>query len=257
MEELSIVGDIINFRGTVYAPTNEQGVIFLFGKVSEDLGIIIEEVKSSCPDCIARRFVGKGWKRIRIEFEFKSKNFVLHNHDIDKCDLIICWENNWPGCPIEVLELKTEIKNLKNFNIHVSSNTSSDDIFVQINHYFHSNKSKEHVKQKFLKLYDEMQKINDEIWIKVSNKNIGIYSSTRSFASAKVFKKGIRFYCFSRGNDINGTTNLSWKSCPRWRAFLFDENYDVSKAFSILKESYHLHNSAITAGENTSWLSAV
>jgi len=33
----SIVGDIINFRGLVYAPLNENGVVFLFGKVAEDL----------------------------------------------------------------------------------------------------------------------------------------------------------------------------------------------------------------------------
>lgn len=78
LEDVSIGGDLINFRGLVYAPLNENGVVVLFGKVMEDLTIYIEEFK---PDCIARRFVGKGWKRIRIEFEFKSKNFQNHKHN--------------------------------------------------------------------------------------------------------------------------------------------------------------------------------
>ena len=57
----SIVGDNINFRGLIYAPVNENGVIFLFGKVAGDLNMYIEEIKPGFPDCVARRFVGKGW----------------------------------------------------------------------------------------------------------------------------------------------------------------------------------------------------
>lgn len=40
----SMVGDPINFCGLVYGPMNENGLIFLFGKVVEDLlqGKIIE-----------------------------------------------------------------------------------------------------------------------------------------------------------------------------------------------------------------------
>ena len=45
LEDDSIVGDLINFRGLVYAPLNENGVVFLFGKVMEDLNMYIEEIK--------------------------------------------------------------------------------------------------------------------------------------------------------------------------------------------------------------------
>jgi len=56
----SIVGEAINFRGLVYAPVNEQGVVFLFGKVIEDLNMYLEEIKTSFPDAVGRRFDGKG-----------------------------------------------------------------------------------------------------------------------------------------------------------------------------------------------------
>ena len=96
MKEKSIVGDLINFRGLVYSPTNENGVIFLFGKVTEDINMYIEEIKPGFPDCIGRRFAGKGWERVSIEFEYKSSHFLQHGHDSNKCDVIVCWEHDWP-----------------------------------------------------------------------------------------------------------------------------------------------------------------
>src|SRR3989344_5180077 len=44
MEE-SIVGSLINFRGLVYSPINEQGVVFLFSRILEKLNMNIEEKK--------------------------------------------------------------------------------------------------------------------------------------------------------------------------------------------------------------------
>jgi hypothetical protein len=34
-------------------------------------------------------------------------------HDPAKCDIIVCWEHNWPECPLEVIELKKEIEKLR------------------------------------------------------------------------------------------------------------------------------------------------
>jgi len=52
------------------------------------------------------------WARARIEFEFKASNFNEHGHDPDGCDFIVCWINDWPDCPITIIELKSEIKKL-------------------------------------------------------------------------------------------------------------------------------------------------
>lgn len=106
MARRSIVGDLINFRGFVYGPVNEMGVVALFAKLSEEIGFIVEEVRAEFPDCIARRQVDKGWERVAIEFEFKSSNFRNHGHDPDACDLIVCWEHDWDSCPVPVLALK-------------------------------------------------------------------------------------------------------------------------------------------------------
>jgi hypothetical protein len=90
-----------------YAPTNEAGVVLLFGSVARELGFAVLRVQTEFPDCEAMRQVEKDrWQRVRIEFEYESRNFVTHMHVVSGCDLIVCWSNNWPECPLEVLELR-------------------------------------------------------------------------------------------------------------------------------------------------------
>jgi len=112
-----LVGPPIDFRGLRYAPINEAGVVYLFGMVSRELGFLIESVQGPFPDCEGKRRVdprGDKWLSVRIEFEYKSKNFLLHGHDANQCDVIVCWINDWgKDSPVEVIELKSLIKNKK------------------------------------------------------------------------------------------------------------------------------------------------
>lgn len=110
--EKSRVGEAINFRGLVYAPVNEQGVIFLFATVMKDLKMYLEEIRTSFPDAVGRRFDGRGWVKVNIEFEYKSSDYKLHKHPTEGCDIIICWEHDWNECPLEVIELKSVIRQL-------------------------------------------------------------------------------------------------------------------------------------------------
>ncbi len=94
----------------IHGPVNEAGVIYLFGTMAEQLGYVVTRMQTDFPDCEAmRRIEGNRWQRLRVEFEYESRNFVKHGHDASGCDLIICWANNWPECPVEVLELRREV----------------------------------------------------------------------------------------------------------------------------------------------------
>ena len=109
------LGPLLNFRGLQHAPINEQGVVFLFGMVAVDLGYMVEGVGTGYPDCEAKRSVsprGDKWERVRIEFEYRSRNFHEHGHDPTACDVIVCWEHDWPECPVEVLDLRRAIADL-------------------------------------------------------------------------------------------------------------------------------------------------
>jgi hypothetical protein len=110
-----IYGEPIDFRGLRHAPTNEQGVVALFAIVSRDLGFNIESIQQGFPDCRAKFLYDKTknlWTNVRIELEYRARAFVEHKHDHTQCDFIVCWINDWPQCPITVIELKTEIQKL-------------------------------------------------------------------------------------------------------------------------------------------------
>jgi hypothetical protein len=96
----------------VCAPTNEQGVLFLFGAMAESLGFAVLKIGTAYPDCEAFRVVEGGrLERVKIEFELDSRNFLRHMHDASKADMIVCWRHNWPECPLEVIAL-SEMQNL-------------------------------------------------------------------------------------------------------------------------------------------------
>src|SRR6267154_171673 len=105
-----VYGPVMCEYPLVFGPTNEQGVIYLFGSLAVDMGFIVTRLQVAFPDCEAmRRVVGGKWQPVLIEFEYESRNFLKHHHDVKGCDLIVCWEHNWPECPLEVMELRAVV----------------------------------------------------------------------------------------------------------------------------------------------------
>ena len=112
--EIAEFGELIDFRGLRHAPINENGVIYLFGMVSHEIGFIVEAVHAAFPDCEAKRHIGENrYQRVRIKFEYKSSDFKSHGYDFAGADMIVCWTNDWPDCPLEVLELRSAIDKLE------------------------------------------------------------------------------------------------------------------------------------------------
>jgi len=110
-------GEPIDFRGLRFAPINEQGVVYVFGVISRELGFLIESIGTDYPDCEGKRCVDPSkqrWEHILIEFEYQRSNFREHGHSPEDCDLIVCWIHDWEDCPIEVLELRSQISYLPN-----------------------------------------------------------------------------------------------------------------------------------------------
>jgi len=109
-----LYGEPLDFRGLRHAPINEQGVVYLFALVAEDLGFKVEAIATAFPDCETIRQVGKSdkWQRLHVEFEYVSSNFKAHGHPVEGCDMIVCWKHDWKACPLEVIELSDVVKKL-------------------------------------------------------------------------------------------------------------------------------------------------
>lgn len=100
-----------------YAPTSEQGVVVLFSAFMKRLpyGFVkMEFVRSGFPDACVLQKNGTHFSRKYIEFEFKASSFRTHekntNHRNTRCDYVVCWENDYPNCPVKVIDLKTELR---------------------------------------------------------------------------------------------------------------------------------------------------
>lgn len=253
----SIVGDLIDFRGLVYSPVNESGVVFLFGKVTEDLNMYIEEIKAGFPDCIGRRFIGKGWERVGIEFEYKSSNFKAHDHNPDGCDMIVCWEHDWPDCPIEVLELKEIIKSLPNKPVQRPDSTPGpgpNPIEPDITVEEHLKKYPPNIKKLFGLLDQEIKAISDDIWRKVGSTLLSYYSPQRTFIYVAFQKQGLKLTVFTRGQQIEGVKNIEYeKAGAKWGRIYLKNEDNLQSVVGAIRQSYELIREAIKNNESTGW----
>ena len=111
-----VLGERIDFGHMTYAPANEQGVVFLFGVLHEKLDIYIESVQTGFPDCIGRRRLGKDkWEVLRIEFEYESRSFIRHGHDINGADVVVCYVHNAPELEeqLEIIDLSKVLRDVQ------------------------------------------------------------------------------------------------------------------------------------------------
>lgn len=105
---------VINYKGMQYAPEGELGVVYLFSKLQRELGYLsVVRLKDTFPDCEAIKF---GRKKVQIEFEFRSKNFLSQHKEkgLKEVNEIVCWEDNWPPAKRGLLgKHKVAIKELR------------------------------------------------------------------------------------------------------------------------------------------------
>ncbi len=88
----------------IFEPSCEQEVVVAFSIIARQLGFVIVDLGTAFPDCRARRIDSQ--EEIRIEFEYRSSDFVAHGHPPDGCDMIVCWEQDVRLAQPEVIALK-------------------------------------------------------------------------------------------------------------------------------------------------------
>lgn len=250
----NIVGKLINFRGLVYAPTNEQGVVFLFGKIAHDLGMYVELIRPGYPDCIAKRYVGKDqWEDVKIEFEFKSSQF---HHNPKEVDMIVCWEHDWKECPsnIEVIELKEIIQGLENLPIEAPDKPSITSEYTLQYHYKKGNKESISL---FEELDKEMGEIDDKIYKKPVKYKICYYSPKRVFANIKIMKRGLKIHLFTDGKKMKGMESFRGEYGFKWGRMYVNSNKDLKLAYQNLKKSFELINRCIKENRKTGWYAEI
>ena len=157
-------------------------------------------MRTGFPDCLAHRYDGHEWVRVNLEFELKSKNFLRHGHNVEECDLIVCWEHDWSDCPIEVIELKEKIKEFENYSINEPEIKKNDKI--EYKHDLSPNQ-----KEILEILFEHVKKFSDDVWIKTVLKGYNVYSSVRGVFIYLSFRKkadGVMLDMYSKGATLDG-----------------------------------------------------
>lgn len=254
----SLVGSLINFRGLVYSPINEQGVVFLFGRILEDLNMYIEEVRTKYPDCVARRYTGKGWEKVYIEFEYTSNNFIQHEHDPTLCDIIVCWKDDLSQEDkkklegIEIIELKSIINTpeIPNKPIEEPSKILEKTEY-NLEHHFKRRTVNKNIQELYHKLDESIKLINDSIFRKFSKTAITYYCPEKMFVFCRLQKNGIRLNIFTNEKNIDGVKNI--KNHENWGIISLRKEKDFERVLNSIKESYEIMKQAVEENINTGW----
>ena len=74
-----------------------------------------QDAMASVPDlaCMVGLFAYNSPHCLEAAKEAARKATAPFRHDPAACDLIVCWEHNWPECPLEVIELRSVVDRLK------------------------------------------------------------------------------------------------------------------------------------------------
>ncbi|KKM28057.1 hypothetical protein LCGC14_1568500 [marine sediment metagenome] len=232
MSKLEKVGDVINFRGVIFSPIKEQGVVGLFMTILPDLNMRVELMRTGFPDCLAHRYDGHEWVRVNVEFELRSKNFLTHGHNAEECDLIVCWEHNWSDCPIEVIELKEKIKEFENYRItepEVKKNGK-----IEYKHDLTPNQ-----KEILDVLFEYVKTFSDDVWIKTVSQGYSIYSSVRGVFIYTSFRKkvdGIKLDIYSKDVELDGFEYLDDFEYPKSSEYVKSFGYKLITSAEQIEE---------------------
>jgi len=252
--ERSIVSELINFRGMVYAPQTESGVLYLFGKVAEDLNMYIEELRPEAPDAIARRFTGKGWERLRVEFEQRSSDFKQSGRDAEACDLIICWEHDWPTCPLEVIELRDRIREMDNCPIRRPDMAADSEDGEALDEWFAEHGVQDRVRGLFQLMAEHVKSVDDTCFYKVNKTAISFYSPERTFIHVQPRQNSLRLALFTGGEVLAGVQQMENRnSGQKWGSLSVADEDQLQEALLSVEEAHKRINGAIKRNERTGW----
>ena len=94
--------------------------MFLFGMIATELGFVITSISDDIPAAEGRRCVdiaSDNWEEVELDFYFQSSDLKKTITSDSEFDIVICWKHDWSDCPLEVLELKSIIKELENYSL--------------------------------------------------------------------------------------------------------------------------------------------
>jgi hypothetical protein len=237
--------DKFNFRGLIKTPATRDGVIFLFGEAAEELALYVEEMRAAFPSCLARRFTGSGLGKVKIELEYRSADFKKKGYDPAGCDIIICWENNWPDCPIEVLELEDRLAELPDKPFA----PPDADFESGLNKLFDRLKVNDNIRHLMTSIDRQLKDIDERIWAKATDECVVYYLPERPFLYAYPKPKLVNFQLYSGDESIEGVRYYQSDSASKTWGYINLDYGSIQTTLNAIKESFRMAKEAVKKNE--------
>jgi len=251
------VGSPLNFRGLIYSPINEQGVVYLFSLIAKDLNIRVESIQQGYPDCTAIRYIGGGkWERVNIEFEYKSSQF---DHDPSKCDIVVCWEDDLSEDKrerlkgLEIIELKSTINTpeVPDEKLTEPEEAKGRKTEYDLGYHFERSSATGRVQELYRELDKGIRDIHGSVWVKYAKTSITYYSPEKVFVFVGLRKSTISLTIYTDQNKLKDVKNI--KDHENWGRIIIESKNKLPVAIEAIKKSYELISEAIRNNRNTGW----
>ena len=167
-----------------------------------------------------------------------------------RCDLVVCWINDWKECPIPVIELKEEIKNMEPEPFGEEEVKQKESEYDLEHHINRKNVNRE-ISNLFIKLDKEILNINEEIYHNYAKTAVTYYSPEKTFVYLKFRKSLMVLHIYTNKNKLDGVKNIKYHE--NWGELRIKSEKDLSKAIENIKESYNFIKQAIKDNINTGW----
>jgi hypothetical protein len=183
-----------------------------------------------------------------------SSEMRVHADDLASGSLLICWEDDWPECPVRVIELRPVIQRLR--RVPTLEPAAVLPLYQELEPALAVQSSR--TRELFRVLDQRVRALSDGIVAKTTlgRNNAGgvsysYYAPERLFLSVDFRKTGhgLALNVYTRGHPLEG---VKPGAACLWGYFSIRTEADLSKAVRIVKASYEAMQLALQHGEPTS-----
>jgi hypothetical protein len=168
--------------------------------------------------------------------------------------LIVCWEHDWPECPLEVIALRDVIPTLSNPQVtrpesvkEVTNESALGDLLARLD---------PGVRATFQMVDGVIREMSRDVWRKYGGSNqLTYYSPKRVFVYLRFRKKkGVRLTVFTRGKSIPSVKQFEFeRGGAKWGGITISSENQRTLVEKVIKSSFKRISSALAANENTGW----
>jgi hypothetical protein len=252
-----MVGDVLDFRGILFAPVAPEGVKDLLITLLPDLRMRDVTYRPDGTGSVQRR-VGEVWQKLQVVFAVHSQEVKGRTAVPGLVDLVICYVDDGADCPVEVLPLKPRTQAEPSGSLRTSQATLQAEVASAIaeppdldSYLIERSAATRHL---FQRLDQGVRALSPEICRTVTRGQrdqggVTYASPERVFAFVNLQKRhGLGVQVFTRGQVWPGVRRLS---DGRWGSLRVRTEGELGRAIEIAKQSYDVIKAAIAQGELT------